>query len=208
LSEKEDAMVKQQFDATEARRVELQEKGSKMEEQLRGETAEKDVLVGRKVALEEDILQLEKEYHRISAEIDKTEDWKQEVKKAEQGLKEKKQEYDCQKQQCQTEKQTLAQRLKEEQEAIGALKNQCEAYQAENQGQKQLIKQAELSQELCVQKMATLATVKASASEDNWMLEEQTQTFALLESMLKAVKVQTEKVESEESSCQTKIKEA
>ena len=64
----------------------LQEKGSELEDKLRGETSQTEQLVGKKVALEESILSLEQEYQKVCGQLAKAESWKKETNKASEKL--------------------------------------------------------------------------------------------------------------------------
>lgn len=72
-------MAKLQTQDVDRRRMDLQDRGSQLEEQLRGQIAEKDDLVRRKEHLEEDILELDIAYQKAYGQMGKSADWKLEV---------------------------------------------------------------------------------------------------------------------------------
>ena len=77
LSEKEDALLKKQFEELERHRIELQEKGSEKEEEVMKAMKEKDELLSKKVAIKDILLELEGEEEQIEEDMVKVEEWKQ-----------------------------------------------------------------------------------------------------------------------------------
>ena len=86
LCVKEDNVVRQQMEESQKKRDLLQEKGSELEDRLRGEIAQKEKFIGKKVALEENILKMEEEYQKVCGQLTKAEAWKKETAKTAEKL--------------------------------------------------------------------------------------------------------------------------
>ena len=69
--------MKKQFEELERHRIELQEKGSEMEEEVMKALKEKDELLSKKVAIKDILLELEGEEEQIEEDMVKVEEWKQ-----------------------------------------------------------------------------------------------------------------------------------
>lgn len=132
---------------------------------------------------------------------------KKEVVNAESAMIEKKNGYKAEWERTQSEKAELAVKLREEQTAIQSLKLKWEASEKEAEHQRLCVKHSQLSQTLMKQNIASFKTAKISASDDDWLLAQQKEMKACLDSMLKSATEETERVRREEENCQKLVKE-